>query len=623
MSGSKLAKIAPAAAVVAAALLISSPAWLTGVPAGSDTVFHGSWYTHFSAQFWAGDLYPRWLAGMNGGLGSPIFYYYPPLSYHLTSLLALFVPAGDYGLRHLAYGTALSFVASGLSCYLWLRQVSDRRGAAAGAILYLIAPYHAVVAQYPRGAYSELWSFACMPLVLYFARRVVAARDSRLAFAGLSVSYATLACTHLPATVVFSAVAAAYAYFASGRRVAPALRALAAMALGAGLSAVYLMPALTMQDAASFKDMLADRYYERWITFARANPRDIYGQLLWGALSSAALVVCAATLTKKRRAPADDVSTDETPAREGDGPASAAPAKEGDASTAETSSTVGSLSETPSTTERDAGRAELIFWIVVAALSIFMTSYASDPVWRLVPVLQKVQFPWRFQLVLCLAVAGAAAAGVGSLRRGRAALNRRALVFAALVAGCWVYFWASAALRAYPDLPRPYRLAAGNVRWLDRSRDAPEYRPDDALSNAEHDIETLLQKFCGDLRREPRACVAEGEGTVTVTRAAPRSLDLRVESAGGVTFRVTQFHFPGWAARLDGRPHPVAPARPDGLLLVSAPAGTHDLRLTLEPTLPERLGRIVSVVSALLLALLSARKLLPKLKGARRRATEG
>ena len=247
-----------------------------------------------------------------------------------------------------------------------------------------------------------------------------------------------------------------------------------------------------------------------------------------------------------------------------------------------------------------------------------MTTFASDPVWRLVTVLQKVQFPWRFQLVLCLAASAAIAIGVGSVRRGPATVNRRALVFATLLAASWLYFWAGAARRVYPDLPRGPRPDAGMTRWMDRSRDAPEYRPARANSNAEHDIENVLQKFCGDLRREPRACVAEGEGAVTVTRAAPRSLDLRVESATGLTFRVTQFYFDGWAATLDGRPHPLAPARPDGLLLVSAPAGTHDLRLTLERTAPERAGIIISLVSLLALLLWLARAARARLKTAGR-----
>ena len=612
LGAGKLARLAPAALVVLAALVVSLPAWLTGVPAGSDTVFHASWYTHFSEQLRSGELYPRWLAGMNGGLGSPVFFYYAPLPYHLTTLLvAPLAAAGDYGLRHLAYGTTLSFVASGLACYLWLRQISTRRGAACGALLYLLAPYHSVVDPLMRGAYSELWAFAWMPLVLYFARRVAAAAASRPAFAGLSLSYALLALSHLPATLIFSPFAAGYAYFASGRRAPAALRTLAGLALGAGLAGVYLTPALTMQPAAAFADMHADNYFERWITFTKANAHDLHGQLLWGALTSAALVACFAIISKQRRAPAGDAPTAATsstaePDARAERDTSARDAPTGDASTGEISSTDGRDARAA----RGDRRRELIFWGVAAALSIFMTTFASDPVWRLLPVLQRVQFPWRFQLVLCLAVAGAAAAGLGSLRRGF--VNWRALVFASLLVGCWLYFWAGAVRRTYPDLPRPYRIGGGTLRWMDRSRDAPEYRPALAVSNAEHDIETLLQNFCGDLRREPRACISEGQGTVTVTRAAPRSIDLRVESAPGVTFRVTQFHFPGWEATLDGRPHPLTASRPDGLLLLSAPAGTHDLRLRLRPTAPERLGLLASIASALLLAFLSARKLLPK-----------
>ena len=602
MSAGKLARLAPAALVVLAALVVSLPAWLTGVPSGSDTVFHASWYTHFSEQLRAGELYPRWLAGMNGGLGSPVFFYYAPLPYHLTTLLvAPLAAAGDYGLRHLAYGTALSFVASGLACYLWLLQTSTRRGALVGALLYLLAPYHSVVDPLMRGAYSELWAFAWMPLVLYFARR--AAKDgSRPALVGMSGAYALLVLSHLPATLIFSPFAVAYACCVPGRRAPAALaRATAGLALGAGLAGIYLIPALTMQPAAAFADMHADNYFERWITFTKANAHDLHGQLLWGALTSAALVACFAFVTKQRRAPAADASTAATSSN-------AEPdASTGDASANEISSAAAHEARA-APDGRDAPddrRRELIFWGVAAAVSIFMTTFASGAVWRLVPVLQKVQFPWRFQLVLCLAVAGAAAAGLGSLRRG--AVNWRAIVFASLLAGCWLYFWAGAMRRTYPDLPQPRRPDAAMLRWLDRSRDAPEYRPALAVSNAEHDIETLLQNFCGDLRREPRACVAEGEGTVAVTRAAPRSLDLRVESASGVTFRVTQFHFPGWEAALDGRPHALAASRPDGLLLVSAPAGTHDLRLTLRPTAPERLGLLASIASAVLLALLLAR----------------
>lgn len=50
-----------------------------GVIEAHDVLFHFNWSKYFSQQFWSGELYPRWLLGMNSGLGSPSFFFYPPI----------------------------------------------------------------------------------------------------------------------------------------------------------------------------------------------------------------------------------------------------------------------------------------------------------------------------------------------------------------------------------------------------------------------------------------------------------------------------------------------------------------------------------------------------------------
>ena len=47
---------------------LTMPTALCGYHKG-DTI-HLVWAKHFSEQFWAGELYPRWLFRMNSGLGS-------------------------------------------------------------------------------------------------------------------------------------------------------------------------------------------------------------------------------------------------------------------------------------------------------------------------------------------------------------------------------------------------------------------------------------------------------------------------------------------------------------------------------------------------------------------------
>jgi hypothetical protein len=85
-------------AIALGGLLPTTPMWLRGMTDAGDAVFHAMWYTNFARQFFAGEAYPRWLAEMNGGLGSPVFFY-APLPYYLTLLFTPFLPGGVDDLR--------------------------------------------------------------------------------------------------------------------------------------------------------------------------------------------------------------------------------------------------------------------------------------------------------------------------------------------------------------------------------------------------------------------------------------------------------------------------------------------------------------------------------------------
>lgn len=66
--------------VVACAVVLGFPLLRYGpLTDGHDTHEHLNFIKNFSAQFWHGDLYPRWLMDMNKGLGSPSFFVFPPV----------------------------------------------------------------------------------------------------------------------------------------------------------------------------------------------------------------------------------------------------------------------------------------------------------------------------------------------------------------------------------------------------------------------------------------------------------------------------------------------------------------------------------------------------------------
>src|SRR5437879_919240 len=103
---------------------LTMPTALCGYHKG-DTI-HLVWAKHFSEQFWAGELYPRWLFRMNSGLGSPTFYFYGPIPYYFTAVIYAFIPDNPYGWLQTGLSAALALGASGVTAYIWLSFVTNR-----------------------------------------------------------------------------------------------------------------------------------------------------------------------------------------------------------------------------------------------------------------------------------------------------------------------------------------------------------------------------------------------------------------------------------------------------------------------------------------------------------------
>src|SRR5215467_12159800 len=162
--------------IVAASVAFGFPLLTRGIPLGHDTLDHLQRYSCVAAQFWQGEVYPRWLARMNSGLGSPALFVYAPLPYFAPALLRPFlrlpVSASRESLE-LGISMWLAIALSGAAAYLWLRTMASRWAATAAAILYMAMPYHVVIDAYTRAAVAEMWPFVWMPLSLYFLSQIL------------------------------------------------------------------------------------------------------------------------------------------------------------------------------------------------------------------------------------------------------------------------------------------------------------------------------------------------------------------------------------------------------------------------------------------------------------------
>ena len=568
--------------LIALGLLVTCPVLIYGAPDLShDALDHARWAKQFATQFWQGDLYPRWFTNVNAGFGGPSGFYYPPLTSYVSAIFWPFIGAHDpYGWRAAGYALVLAQILSGLTAYWWLRSMVKPKAALAGAALYVIAPYHLAIDLYVRGASAEAWVFVWFPLVMLAAESLVSERRSRWALPGAAVSYGLAVLSHPTVALCFAPIPVTYVWLFSDRkqRVRATGLLAAALLVGVGLNAQYLMPAILDQGKA---------YVERQTT----GPGDYRNQWLWQDNSEiAAMSGYVYGMFRGGGRPQLDLET-----------LLKLPIVIATLATAVALGTLFLLVRRMEKAERL--RRVALFYIVVAVASLLLTTKFSAPIWRIVPFLKFLQFPFRLNVFVVLSVALVAAVVISQVSFG----GRRimACFLLAIVVGCigldivacsqTFSVWRTSTLnrqeitrgmlRTQLDFstmwPKP-----GNLRALN------EFSALDRFAAA-HPPQT------GKLEASPGGV---NGGTVVVERWTPRRVTLRIEAPTDSRLTVNHFYYDGWQGRVkDEGTAIVATPSPDGLMQFAVPRGNYEFVVELPKDGPERVGLALSLFSLALL----------------------
>ncbi len=185
----------------------------------------------------------RWVNDLGYGYGYPIFTFYAPLAYYIGALFMIF---GFPALIATKIMIGIGFTLAGLCMYFLAREFWGEKGGLVSGVLYALAPYHGVNL-YVRGAISEMWAYAFVPLAFYGVWKISQAR-SKTAFllgsfgvAGVILSHNLTAMMILP-FVALLALILAIVNKKQGRR---SLLPIAVLVVGLLLSAFYWLPAVT------------------------------------------------------------------------------------------------------------------------------------------------------------------------------------------------------------------------------------------------------------------------------------------------------------------------------------------------------------------------------------------
>ena len=540
--------------VVTAACL---PFILVGPHIGHSLVWNISWSRGFTEALLSGEWYPRWLPRLFEGAGSPIFFFYGSMPFYFTAVGNLLCP-GCSGQVQLGIGEWLIVTASAMAFYTFARGHAGPRAAAAGAVVYALLPYHFAIDLCVRQALGETAAYIWMPLALLGVDRIAHGKPGVVR---LAVAYALLAMTHLPSTLLFSGFLVVYAGLWAWTRRSPAtvMGSLGGVALGIVLAGVYLVPALRLQDAISPQFLWGTYFrYDRWQFWSRDTPRFWFLlRLLYviGVTTLAWLVLWVRVLR----------------------------------------------------TSRHEDRLRAVAWGLFVAGAWFLMTPLSRPLWEALPVLQKVQFPWRVAIVVDLAVA---ATTVLAIERIDFSARRRAavvcLVFAVLPV---VFSLVFTAQWGRWDLSQRQQHR-DKIVFLDEAGLPPEEYLTPWTSGSLVTIRAALLAAPGLFHQSSDA------GEITVLRRAPRRIQARVAFERPAEVVVRQFYFPGWVARSEGWREPIRarPSPPYGLTALSLPAGRYDVDIVLSRTWQETAGLATSALGVLIAAAIA-------IGGRRRRAS--
>jgi hypothetical protein len=221
-----------------------------------------------------------------------------------------------------------------------------------------------------------------------------------------------------------------------------------------------------------------------------------------------------------------------------------------------------------------------------AIFSLFMSTIISFPLWEILPKLKQVQLPWRWLAVTSSTCAVLVAASIDSWKEV-AKSNRRPL--ALLAAGAVLMSLAF-------TISHPIREAT----YLSESR----FNNVIATVRGIGTIGAWYPKWVAEKFLVLPQQIVAGERAVTVTAWESEHRAFQVAAGPATEARVHTFYYPLWSASAAGNSLPTRPDQ-DGTLIITLPAEAVSVDLSLREPPRSKISGIVSLLAAVLIALLA------------------
>ena len=508
-----------------------------GTPSGHDVEFHLYSWMEVLGQWRQGIPYPGWAAFAHWGYGEPRFVFYPPASWMFGAALGSILPwtivPGVY--------CWLALVAAGAAMYRLARIWFSPWDAMFAASFYALNPYHLLII-YWRSAYAELLCAALLPLLLLLILRLDS--PSRRPALWLSLVLAASWLANVPGALMvhYSAAALVLVLALTKKSWRPLWRFSWAAVLGAGLAAIYLVPAIYEQRWINIAEVFSPgvRPKDNFLFTSSADIDHNHFNLLISSVAVSEIIVLICALFVSWR-----------------------------------------------------GRKENVAWKPLATWGVgsafVMFSY-SLLLWDYLPKFRFVQLPFRW--LLCLNVPLAvllAIATCGSPSRRWLARTATVVCLLAviLIVGAHTQppWWNTAG--DFEDMTQSFGDGTGN-------EGVDEYVPAGAdPSELQKDLPLLsLQPANGSGIQQIESPLA-----AQIIDWSPTERHFKLSANRNEDVTVKLFNYPAWKATVNGRRVETLTSEVTGLLIVPLKTGDNDVEIRFAKTRDRQLGDWISLIS--------------------------
>lgn len=526
--------------LLATCIPLIAPLFHYGFPPTHDGEYHIIRAWQFDKALRDGDWYPRWQKDVNNGYGSPLLNYYYPLPYYAMSLFHFL---GLSFINSFKISIIAATLLGAVFFFLWVRIFWGDKGGFVSAVFYTYSPYH-IVDIYVRGSIGELWSLAFFPGFLWAVTKMIKEKNMRFVVLGalflalIVFSHNILAAMFFPFAITYCLVLV----ILSGnwkRFVVPLLRV---VILGIGASAIFWAPALL------------ERQYVRGLLIYNVSEHfPEMHQLLfpsWG--SGFSNTDASSQMSFQIGVPNLLVVF------------------------------ISILVVIFMLRNKNTYNAFITaFFLVMFLVIFFLMLSISLPLWRVIPLFNFFQFPWRF-LSLEILVASVLAGGILTIWNSKtlAGLMITGAVLLVIQYVSPAYYW---------EREDSYYFTRSN--FVDGT-------------NTPGNIFNTVWFQEGLKRQNEKIIILEGQGKISNIFVKSTKYAFVTNSDSSLLIGVNTAYFPGWTALVNGKSKEVKKTR-NGLFAFNVPKGKNSVIVELRNTSIRDRANSISLLSALILLTVS------------------